>query len=313
MIISAIYFILRLSQHKNFNYLTILLKMYLPENVVNVLSDRHGITINNHRSVDGGSINHAYLISTNKGQLFLKYNPSAPHDFFEKEALGLHALKSSGTSLRIPDVIAVGNPATGTPCFLLMEYIEEGRSGNSYTFGAELAKLHQTRGEYFGFDTDNYIGSLPQQNEKYRDWIDFFREKRIAPQLRMAFDSGRLSKNLDVNWKRLSNELENLMPACKPSLLHGDLWGGNYLFDAAGTAVLIDPAVYYGHPEVDLAFSKMFGGFSEDFYRGYESVTPLEPGFRDRVPVFNMYPLLVHVNLFGGHYASQFEQFLRSW
>ncbi|TVQ01084.1 MAG: hypothetical protein EA359_14400 [Balneolaceae bacterium] len=287
--------------------------MYLPGSIVTVLSDTYGITINEHRSVSGGSINQAYFISTNKGRFFLKYNPSAPDDFFDKEALGLATLKSAETSMRIPDVIAAGNPQEGIPAFLLLEYIEEGSSGNSLGFGAELAKLHQTRNEYFGLDEDNYIGSLPQYNGQYDDWISFFREKRIEPQMKMAFNSGRLSKNLDANWNRLATELENIIPPCKPSLLHGDLWGGNYLFDTAGTAVLIDPAVYYGHPEVDLSFTKMFGGFSEDFYRGYESVSPLEAGFEKRVPVFNMYPLLVHVNLFGGHYATQFERFLRSF
>jgi protein-ribulosamine 3-kinase len=287
--------------------------MYLPDNILSVLAEIHGIHVHDHRTVSGGSINRAYLISTNRGRFFLKYNSSAPDDFFDKEVHGLLMLKAAQTSLRIPDVIAAGNPEEGIPPFLLLEYIEEGRGGNSFNFGAELAKLHRTRGEYFGLDTDNYIGSLRQHNGKYDGWINFFREKRIEPQLKLAYNNGRLSKSLDTNWKRLAKALDQIIPPCDPCLLHGDLWGGNYLFDTNGNAVLIDPAVYYGHPEVDLAFTRMFGGFSNDFYRGYESVSSLEPGFQERVPLFNMYPLLVHVNLFGGHYVSQFESFLRSF
>jgi len=109
----------------------------------------------------------------------------------------------------------------------------------------------------------------------------------------------------------LFSTLPDIIPTCSPSLLHGDLWGGNYLFDETGSGVLIDPAVYYGHPEMDLAFSKMFGGFAADFYRGYESVYSLEPGFEERIPIHNMYPLLVHVNLFGGHYTNQFTSYLK--
>jgi len=287
--------------------------MSLPQSVTSTLSDTFNIQINNSRTESGGSINRAFRISTNRGELFLKYNPSAPDDFFEKEAHGLKELKSAGSRLRIPDVIAVGKPNRETPGFLLIEYIFEGRRGDSFAFGAELAKLHQTKKDTFGLDRDNYIGSLPQKNDHRDDWISFFVEMRINPQIKMAFNSGKLSGSIQKNWNRLAGKLDQMIPKCEPSLIHGDLWGGNYLFDETGTAVLIDPAVYYGHPEMDLAFSKMFGGFSADFYEGYESITPLEPGFSERVPIYNMYPLLVHVNLFGGHYTSQFERFIQSF
>jgi protein-ribulosamine 3-kinase len=287
--------------------------MPIPQSILTTLSDSFNIRISNSRTESGGSINRAFRVSTNRGDLFLKYNPSAPDDFFEKEAHGLKELKSAGSRLRIPEVIAVGKPNGLSPGFLLMEFIHEGRNGDSFAFGAELAKLHQTQKNSFGLDRDNYIGSLPQKNEKRNDWISFFVEMRIDPQIKMAVNSGKLSGNIQKNWERLAGQLDHIMPHTEPSLIHGDLWGGNYLFDETGTAVLIDPAVYYGHPEMDLAFSKMFGGFSADFYEGYESVTPLEPGFSERVAVYNMYPLLVHVNLFGGHYTSQFERFIKSF
>jgi fructosamine-3-kinase len=287
--------------------------MNIPDSITKALQTGHNLTITGGRSVSGGSINEAYRVETNMGPLFLKLNRSAPNDFFEKEAEGLKLLKSAGIKLRIPDVIAFGKPSRSCPGFLLMEYIEEGRSGDSFTFGAELAKLHQTTAEAFGLHTDNYIGSLPQSNRRHERWADFFSGERIRPQLEMAVQSGKMNRTALSQWAKLESRLDELLPPCKPSLIHGDLWGGNYLFDSSGTAVLIDPAVYYGHPEMDLAFSKMFGGFSADFYEGYQSVTPLEAGFSDRVPVYNLYPLLVHVNLFGGHYTSQAVRFLKQF
>lgn len=283
----------------------------IPKSVQNALQEFFSISVDSVHSVSGGSINRAYKISAGSDDYFLKINTSAPPDFFTREAEGLRELNKSGTDLIIPEVIAAEEPSEDHPGFLLMEFIPSSQSGDSFSFGAELAKLHQTKRSYFGFQTDNYIGSLPQKNSDRDDWLSFFSDCRIEPQLKMAIDSGKLQSGILSNWERLLSTLPDTIPGCSPSLLHGDLWGGNYLFSETGTAVLIDPAVYYGHPEMDLAFSKMFGGFTADFYRGYESVVPLEPGFEERVPIHNMYPLLVHVNLFGGHYSSQFTSFLK--
>ena len=285
----------------------------LEESLKSRLSEETGINVLNVSSVSGGDINRAFRISSSEGEFFLKYNRTAPDDFFEKEAHGLQKLYEPSTGLRIPRVITAGKPDQNTPGFLLMEYIQTGSTGDSNLFGQQLAQMHSTRGDFFGLDTDNYIGSLPQKNDPDKSWASFFAEKRIEPQLEMAFQSGKLAPDILKNWNRLVSELPSIFPPSKPSLLHGDLWGGNYLFDENGSAVLIDPAVYYGHPEMDLAFTRMFGGFSEEFYRGYESVSPLEKGFSKRIPIYNLYPLLVHVNLFGGHYTSQAEQILKSF
>jgi fructosamine-3-kinase len=285
----------------------------IPAELSTHLSETLNLEIKKSNSISGGSINRAAKISTNRGDLFLKWNNSAPDDFFEKEADGLKRLDSAGTALRIPKVISSGKPGNDRPGYLLMEFIEEGRSGDSYEFGRNLSKMHQTNAEQFGLEVDNYIGSLPQSNSHHDNWINFFVQERINPQIQMAVDSGKLSSGIFQNWERLSAKLDEIFPSVKPSLLHGDLWGGNYLFNSEGKAVLIDPAVYYGHPEMDLAFTKMFGGFSGDFYEGYESETPLAPGFSKRVPIYNLYPLLVHVNLFGGHYISQFNSILRKF
>lgn len=286
-----------------------------PGSIRTILENEFDLVVEKEQSVSGGSINRAHKLHTNQGTLFLKWNQTAPENFFEVEAKGLELLGSTDADVRVPTVVATQPSSSDAPGFLLLEYVREGSgtTSDSYNFGSELAKLHNTFSEYFGLPYDNYIGSLPQQNGEYDDWVSFFVEKRINPQLKMAVDSGKLSQSLLGNWKRLSKKLKDLLPPTKPCLIHGDLWGGNYLFDENGTGVLIDPAVYYGHPEMDLAFTKMFGGFSPSFYEGYDSVSPLEDGFSDRVPIYNMYPLLVHVNLFGGHYASQFERFIQKF
>lgn len=288
----------------------------LPEPIHNILDNEHQITVNKTEPVSGGSINHACRLSTNKGIFFLKWNPSAPAGFFEKEAEGLQLLTSaSPPGIRIPDVVAVDRtePAGNLPGFLLMEWIRENRQGDAFAFGAELARLHQTHAEKFGLASDNYIGSLPQSNRRHSDWNSFFAEERIGIQLKRAVDHGRMDADILRFWNRLAAQLGSLLPPCKPSLLHGDLWGGNYLFDEQGKAVLIDPAVYYGHPEAELAFTKMFGGFPAGFYEGYEYVSPVPGNFDERVPIYNLYPLLVHANLFGGHYVSQSIRFLKRY
>ena len=283
----------------------------IPQSLKELLLKDQRIEIQNEQIVSGGDINQSYKLSTNRGEFFLKLNNNVPHDFFEKEAEGLNELRESDSNLIIPKVIAVGRTESDTPGFLLMEFIHDSGAGDSFQFGMELAKLHQKKRPLFGLNSDNYIGSLPQSNRDHKSWADFFNHERIHPQLKMAVDSGKLSRTFISNWGEISKRLNERFPNCQPSLLHGDLWGGNYLFDKKGLAVLIDPAVYYGHPEMDLAFTRMFGGFSEEFYEGYESISPLEPGFTDRISLYNLYPLLVHANLFGGHYISQVEHQLK--
>ncbi|PKD43316.1 fructosamine kinase family protein [Rhodohalobacter barkolensis] len=285
----------------------------IPTELSTHLTETLDLEIKDTQPLSGGSINQAVKLSTNKGDYFLKWNRSAPDDFFEKEADGLKRLRDAKSNLQVPNVISTGKPEPGRPGYLLMEFIEKGRTGNSFEFGQKLAKLHQTKAEQFGLEMDNYIGSLPQSNRQCNDWTEFFTQERIDPQIKMAVDSGKMDAGINQNWNRLSSKLNDIFPATTPSLLHGDLWGGNYLFDSSGNAVMIDPAVYYGHPEMDLSFTKMFGGFSAEFYSGYESESPLEPGFSERVPIYNLYPLLVHVNLFGGHYTSQFKSILKNY
>ena len=287
----------------------------IPASIQKHLSQEYSIQISEAVSVSGGDINRAAKLTTNRGELFLKWNRKAPVDMFEKEDNGLKLLREGSGNIKVPDTIAHHKPVGEIPGFLLMEFIRSGSGSpaDAFRFGAELAGLHNQSNSHFGLDHDNYIGRLPQSNKLHENWRDFFIDERIKPQIKAAIDSDRLPDNILKHCERFYSELESIFPKCKPSLLHGDLWGGNYFFDTEGNGVLIDPAVYYGHPEMDLAFTRMFGGFSAQFYEGYESVTTLTGRFEDRIPVYNLYPLLVHVNLFGGSYANQAQRFLEKY
>ena len=282
----------------------------IPDSVEHTVRQQTGLALTESRAVHGGSINSAAMVMAKNQKYFLKWNHHAPDQFFEKEAEGLQALRDANHSIIVPRIITTGNADTGC-AFLLMEYVETGRSGDSFQFGTELANLHNNHSDQFGFHSDNFIGSLYQSNKWHSSWADFYYTERLQPQLKMAIDTGKMDRSMYKHLEMLASRLDELLPPAKPSLIHGDLWSGNYLFNSGGQAVLIDPAVYYGHPEMDLAFSTMFGGFSNEFYRGYESVSQLAPNFKERIPIYNLYPLLVHVNLFGGHYINQAVSILR--
>lgn len=257
------------------------------------------------RNVSGGCINQGGKLTTTQGNYFLKWNDAKRFpDMFKKEALGL-ALLREPKAAKIPSVIAVGENSRTQ--FLILEFIETGRPNAMYwnELGKSLAALHKQTSSAFGLDHDNYIGSLPQDNSKNDNWIDFFIQSRINPQLKLAVDNGKLNVSQLRSFECLYKELPSLLPIDRPSLLHGDLWSGNVIVDHAGAAVLIDPAVYYGHREMELAYTQLFGGMESDFYNAYFEAFPVVSGFDNRVDIYNLYPLLVHVNLFGGGYANQ--------
>jgi len=263
------------------------------------------------QALGGGSINAAYRIRYAGKEYFLKYNQANRYPkMFELEAKGLSILAKS-KKIRLPEVIGTGE--AGQTAFLLLEHIESGYPDNNFweVFGKELADLHRKTHVTFGLDHDNYIGSLPQHNTTSPSWSDFFITQRLKPQLKMAAGKGMLNTTILKAFEKLFAELPVLFPDEVPALLHGDLWSGNFLCDSNQTPVLIDPAVYYGHREMDLAMSKLFGGFSPRFYEAYHAAYPLETGWQERVDLCNLYPLLVHVNLFGGGYVGQLQSSLR--
>ncbi len=261
--------------------------------------------------VGGGDINEAYRFETTLGTYFVKKNSSSRFpQMFEKEALGLKIL-ADAEEIPVPEVMTCDE--TGEEAFLIMKYIPPGTKSTDFweTFGRRLAALHRHTVEMFGLDHDNYIGSLHQSNRRHRSWTDFFREERLQFQVKMARDAGRIDSDTIRKFERFYQKLEDIFPVEPPALIHGDLWGGNFIVNPEGEAVIIDPAVYYGHREMDLGMSQLFGGFHHEFYEAYNRHYPLEPGWQKRLDYCNLYPLMVHVNLFGGGYLGSVKSILK--
>jgi fructosamine-3-kinase len=266
------------------------------------------------RAVGGGSINNAYLITTSQRQhWFCKINDAGRFpDLFVLERQGL-ALLGAAATIRVPEVIAC--EVIAGKQVLILEWIREGLRSDSFwtTFGRQLAQLHQVTGPGFGlsvpsFSNDpsspviplnNYMGSLPQSNAPSPDWVEFFRDQRLEPQLRLAVDKGHLGVREIQQFQGLYKALGTIFGKEPPALLHGDLWSGNFLCDEEERPVLIDPAVYYGHRSMDLAMTTLFGGFERPFYEAYAWHYPFPPNHRQQWEICNLYPLLIHLNLFG--------------
>ena len=266
------------------------------------------------RAISGGDISQAYLIETESERFFCKVQRSKnAFDMFQTEIEGLKALKASNT-IGVPQVLTCNRTDNGA--LLILEYIER-KTPNIVDFenlGFQLAALHKMGdAKTFGFERDNFIGSLPQFNKKSDNWVDFYVWERLQPQLKMALDSGRLNSAEVPAESKLFSRCNNLFPSIKPSLLHGDLWSGNFLIASNGQPYLIDPAVYAGHHEVDLAMTRLFGGFEERFYHAYYEVIPKETGEKERCEIYQLYYLLVHLNLFGTSYKSSVNHILQRY
>jgi len=261
------------------------------------------------RRVGGGSINECYFWPARAAPLFVKVGARADLAMFEAEAEGLNAL-AAARALRVPAVLACG--ASAAAAFLALEWIETGRADAACErhLGEGLAALHALTAARFGFTRDNTLGRTPQRNPWTEDWLEFFREQRLRPQLALAAANGL--RHLEAPGARLLEALPALLAHHAPAaaLLHGDLWGGNWFAAAGGEPVIFDPAVYYGDRETDLAMTRLFGGFGADFYAAYEAAAPLPPGAATRARLYKLYHVLNHANLFGGGYAAQARELI---
>ena len=263
--------------------------------------------------VGGGSINSTHKVKYNGQNYFVKTNSASRFPgMFEKEAKGLELL-GNAQCINVPEVIFFTED--GDDSFLVLKFIKSGSVNAEFwdTFASQLACLHKNTSVKFGLDHDNFIGSLNQYNNFKNSWSEFFTTQRLEIQLKMAIDSNSIDRSVIKNFNNFYNRIDEIFPNEKPSLIHGDLWGGNFMATENSIPYIIDPAVYYGHREMDIAMSQLFGGFSYEFYNKYNQYYPLEPGWQKRVDFCNLYPLLVHVNLFGGSYANSVKRIIEEF
>jgi len=272
-----------------------------------------GLNVQRYQRVHGGDINSSYCLFATTGKYFLKINDKNKYPLmFIREASGLNKLREFCT-LKIPQVIKHGS--CNDQQYLILEWLENGTPKKDMweNFGRGLAMMHKQPQEYFGLNEDNYIGSLNQNNDPHDGWHSFFAECRIKHFVKKLFDAGDLSATDIHDADLFCNDLTTILPIEAPSFLHGDLWAGNYMITSSGYAAIFDPAVYCGHREMDIGMTKLFGGFDQRFYDAYNEAYPLENGWEKRLPITQLYPLLVHAVLFGGHYISEVKYFFSTF
>jgi fructosamine-3-kinase len=264
-------------------------------------------------AVGGGSINHTYRVNTGTRSFFCKLNSRAGlPGMFDAEKNGLELLASQQV-IRTPRVIA-NEQIAGTQ-ILILEWIEQGLKTDAFwdSFGRQLAALHHVQHSQYGLASDNYMGALPQSNQFNDSWTNFFIHQRLQPQINLALSNKLLEPVHAKQFEKLYQQLGVIFSVEPPTLLHGDLWSGNFLCDNKGKPVLIDPAVYYGHRSMDMAMTTLFGGFDARFYESYNYHFPWPTNYRDQWDVCNLYPLLIHLNLFGKSYLADIVNTIRQY
>jgi len=273
------------------------------------IAKENNLELIDSKPLSGGDINEVFLLKCEEGNFVVKLNNASKFPkMFEAEAKGLQLLKQN-SSFKIPEVIANGMDQNIS--YLILEYISPGNPSKDFseTFAAALAALHKTTADHFGLDHHNHIGSLPQKNCLSSSSYEFYITQRLEPQFKMAAEKGFHFKNLDEFYKNISEEI----PREPPALVHGDLWNGNYMASETGEPVLIDPAVAFAPREMDITMMKLFGGFSEEIFSNYNTIFPLGEGWKERIPLWQLYYLLVHLNLFGSGYLQQVNSAIKKY
>ena len=267
-------------------------------------------TIQKLSPISGGDIASAYILETCDDKLFLKIHSN--FELIQAEENALNAIAQT-KCIATPNVYIVGNYKGNG--FLVTEYIESKSptSRDFQLFGTQLAALHKTTNVHFGFDQNNFIGSLPQSNKQHSTWLDFFTEERLDPQLQLALNKGLLSQKEIPSLAKLKVTCSEFFTNIKPSLLHGDLWSGNFIISTNGIPYLIDASTYFGDAEIDIAMSKLFGGFDSSFYESYHKIIPKNHYTSIKVELYQLYYLLVHLNLFGNSYYSSVKRILTKY
>jgi fructosamine-3-kinase len=282
-----------------------------------IVRDAFSTTPDQVKPVSGGMINQAAQVTLGGARYFVKWKADAPSGFFEAEAHGLNLLRKAA-AIRVPEVIHCAAAKGQRPAYLVLEWIEPAQADSrlfAANFGRALAQLHRVTHDLFGLDADNYIGELPQFNYRTGRWSEFYRHQRILPQVDLARENGYLRGGREALLKRLMDRLDDLLHDVKsvPSLLHGDLWSGNFMVAADNQPVVYDPAVYFGEREVEIAFTELFGGFPSGFLSAYREAYPLDAGYESRRALYQLYPMLVHLNLFGESYGPRVDAICRHY
>ena len=278
------------------------------------IADAHGWKTKRLTTVHGGDVSKAFCVETTTGNFFVKLNSIENRPFlFQKEAIGLQALQKH-FPLKVPAVIDVGK--IGETQYLVLEWLQQTAhtADSQKQFGRALAQLHQATNTHFGWPEESYIASVPQTNEWYDSWPLFYAEKRIMPLVKRLAEKSILNMKEVKDVTYLCSRFADMMPQELPALLHGDLWSGNAMAvieNNQTTTAIYDPNVYYGHRETDIGMTQIFGGFSPLFYDAYQEVFPLEKGWQQRLPLFQLYPLLVHALLFGGGYVDSVREIIK--
>ena len=265
-----------------------------------------GVEVRRVVPAGGGCINHAARLETSAGDVFVKWNEDGPGDLFLREADGLRELSAAGSALVVPSVLGAWGAREGRPPMIVMEYLDAARASTDETaLGRGLAALHHRTSAEHGFPVSTYCGATLQDNTGTAAWTAFFAERRLRAIVRLADEAHGLDDGERRIYDRLVDRLpEHLPSASTPSLIHGDLWGGNVLYTSRGPA-LVDPACAYADREMELGMMTLFGGFGEGFWNAYQEAWPLPAGWRDRNPLYQLYHVLNHYVLFGGHYRAQ--------
>lgn len=280
------------------------------KNAVNKAGDSSAIQV--MKRVHGGSINQSYYVETEKRRYFIKHHSNAPSRFFELEAKGLELIGKTRT-IAVPEVLAYSD--VKKKAFLVMEWVKgEEKLDTQTKLGQHLAALHKHSGDKHGFSEDTFIGILPQPNGLYSSWLEYYREQRLSAQLQVGIRQKRITGKRRKRMEKMLAQLGKWIPSdVQPSYLHGDLWGGNWLAGPAGEPYLIDPSFLYGDRHFELAFTELFGGFSSAFYEAYKERYQPDDYYEEAKPLYQLYYLLVHLNIFGETYGPQVDSVLRRY